>query len=275
MFADTVLSSLNSGFLAEKPLTKAFIEGLLKNSQKFVFENALAPLLENVFSNWQDKGLPQAERKFLRLPYTVTWIESPPQWETHTAKLGFLMLEQFDKLTGIVIWQQPDGLIQTFPFVMLTDLQMADLGDFELPIKFTCFPDDEYHNTSSVHKKIKPTKQDLEHGNSMMQMLLIHLYVLNSKNLIVKTDIPLSEKLQKSRIKRGRLPLYEHKLCRLDLSKKQNTYFIQNGSSKADIRAHLVRGHFKCRKSGIYWWSPFARGNAKAGIIEKDYEVLE
>jgi hypothetical protein len=50
---------------------------------------------------------------------------------------------------------------------------------------------------------------------------------------------------------------------------------VSNGQSaqRADVEAHLVRGHFKRRKSGVYWWSPFVRGTGelkerKAYIIE-------
>lgn len=34
-------------------------------------------------------------------------------------------------------------------------------------------------------------------------------------------------------------------------------------SQRADVEAHLVRGHFKRRKSGVYWWSPFIRGTGE------------
>jgi len=29
------------------------------------------------------------------------------------------------------------------------------------------------------------------------------------------------------------------------------------------MAAHYVRGHFKQRKSGVYWWSPFVRGSGE------------
>lgn len=32
---------------------------------------------------------------------------------------------------------------------------------------------------------------------------------------------------------------------------------------RTDISAHYVRGHFKQRKSGIYWWNSFVRGHGK------------
>jgi len=34
-------------------------------------------------------------------------------------------------------------------------------------------------------------------------------------------------------------------------------------SRRSDISAHYVRGHFKQRKSGIYWWNSFVRGNGE------------
>ncbi len=33
-----------------------------------------------------------------------------------------------------------------------------------------------------------------------------------------------------------------------------------NITQRADIAAHYVRGHFKQRKHGVYWWNPFVRG---------------
>jgi len=34
-------------------------------------------------------------------------------------------------------------------------------------------------------------------------------------------------------------------------------------TSNVGVAAHYVRGHFKQRKSGVYWWSPFVRGNGE------------
>jgi len=45
-------------------------------------------------------------------------------------------------------------------------------------------------------------------------------------------------------------------------------------SRREDISAHYVRGHFKQRKSGIYWWNSFIRGTGevkkrKAYLVEE------
>jgi len=38
------------------------------------------------------------------------------------------------------------------------------------------------------------------------------------------------------------------------------------------MRMHLVRGHFKTRSTGIFWWSPFVRGHGDA-VERRHYEV--
>lgn len=32
---------------------------------------------------------------------------------------------------------------------------------------------------------------------------------------------------------------------------------------RADVQAHMVRGHMKRRATGVYWWNPFMRGKGK------------
>lgn len=32
---------------------------------------------------------------------------------------------------------------------------------------------------------------------------------------------------------------------------------------RTDMQAHMVRGHFKRKKNGIFWWNPFVRGRGK------------
>ena len=48
---------------------------------------------------------------------------------------------------------------------------------------------------------------------------------------------------------------------------------------RADIAAHYVRGHFKQRLGGIYWWNPFVRGkgvpNKREAYVVKTTELTE
>lgn len=41
-------------------------------------------------------------------------------------------------------------------------------------------------------------------------------------------------------------------------------------------RAGLVRGHFKIRQTGLFWWDMFMRNSRNAqtvGVIDKDYSL--
>jgi hypothetical protein len=41
----------------------------------------------------------------------------------------------------------------------------------------------------------------------------------------------------------------------------------------AELRAHFVRGHFKARKTGVFFWSAYRRGNPALGFAHKDYRL--
>ena len=41
---------------------------------------------------------------------------------------------------------------------------------------------------------------------------------------------------------------------------------------RGSVRGHFVRGHFKQRKHGIWWWGDFFRGDP-AHTVEKAYQV--
>ena len=44
--------------------------------------------------------------------------------------------------------------------------------------------------------------------------------------------------------------------------------------SDYEVRQHLVRGHFKLRNGGVYWWRPHLRGNPLLGQVKHTaYEV--
>lgn len=79
------------------------------------------------------------------------------------------------------------------------------------------------------------------------------------------------DKLNKARIKRGKKPLFSYWTLELRGSKTHIT--SHGGGERTPARVHLVRGHIKRRKTGNFWWQPFARGDKKLGVIHKDYKL--
>jgi hypothetical protein len=61
--------------------------------------------------------------------------------------------------------------------------------------------------------------------------------------------------------------------CRLHLDRIASRAGSRIGGDAA-IRSHFVMGHFKARKTGVFWWSPFVRGRKDVGEVVKTYEVV-
>jgi hypothetical protein len=60
------------------------------------------------------------------------------------------------------------------------------------------------------------------------------------------------------------------------MSRSQQRMADARGVNREAARQHLVRGHFKIRKTGVYWWAPFLRGDARHGTIKRhEYEVVK
>jgi hypothetical protein len=88
------------------------------------------------------------------------------------------------------------------------------------------------------------------------------LAMLNTKNPCVEHETVDLTRLNKSRRKLGRTEFLPYRRTRLALSRSQARFAAARGLDREAARAHLVRGHFKIRKTGVFWWSPFLRGNA-------------
>lgn len=84
------------------------------------------------------------------------------------------------------------------------------------------------------------------------------LMVLNSRNIVRYSDPITFEKLNKQRKLKGVPPLHPHREIRLGLSHVQRNRL--GSGSTLELMAHLVRGHFKVRRTGLFWWSPHVRG---------------
>jgi hypothetical protein len=99
--------------------------------------------------------------------------------------------------------------------------------------------------------------------------------MLNSKNPCLDRKPVDLTKLNRSRAKAGRKPLLDHVETRLALSRAQARYAKAAGIDREHARQHDVRGHFKIRRSGVYWWASHVRGDPTRPVERADYEVVE
>jgi hypothetical protein len=97
--------------------------------------------------------------------------------------------------------------------------------------------------------------------------------LLNARNAVETQTVDYG-RLNKARIRRGKLPLLEHKILRIARRQQRRVYVNGARGDYAPMRGHFVMGHWKVRRTGIFFWHPHARGSLKHGSIKKDYEVV-
>jgi hypothetical protein len=96
--------------------------------------------------------------------------------------------------------------------------------------------------------------------------------MMNSRNAIENRPVELYA-LNKSRIKKRKPPFLPYQTTNLRLSQAQTRAMRAGWMSREEAGLHSVRGHFKIRKTGVYWWSPFYRGDPTKPKERQEYVV--
>lgn len=117
-------------------------------------------------------------------------------------------------------------------------------------------------------------KMELEANHNTTLFLRGLLVCLNSRNLFAVCAPENVDKLNRARARTGKLLRVSFSRVRVNLSAVMRRK-TDAASGAGGMRAHLVAGHFKVRKSGVFWWSPFVRGDEQQGkVIREGYQVV-
>lgn len=99
------------------------------------------------------------------------------------------------------------------------------------------------------------------------------LILLNSKNATQTSEPKTFDALNKKRKRFGKKPILSFSDVDVRIG-SPSTAGGQSSEERAAMRRHWVRGHFKVRKTGCFWWSPYARGSIEAGEVRhRQYNV--
>lgn len=110
---------------------------------------------------------------------------------------------------------------------------------------------------------------DIEGEPGVVRSLIM---LLNSKNLTQQLYVEAPKPLNKQREKKGKVPILDHTVIGIKLSPALKRR-VGAGDQNDRARLHAVRGHFKIRKSGIYFWSDHHRGDITKGVVSGSYRV--
>lgn len=113
---------------------------------------------------------------------------------------------------------------------------------------------------------------DIEGEAPFMEAIIA---MMNSKNAVEHVPADLA-KLNRSRAKRGRAPFLDHAVTQLTMSRRMARAVAAGTVTREAASQHDVRGHFKLRRTGVFWWTPFERGDPTRGTIARQaYEVVQ
>jgi hypothetical protein len=234
----------------------------------------------------------RVDMRNLRMPYPVCFIEIMLNVDKQMDKNGNIFVEPIlNSKCAILLVQQEQNSIQCVFFqVSPTDqrwmtlpmiLTIRDLGiDHSkdgLELGYVWFGKDIQHQK---HERIKILSL-VNAINIITQHSITFLRLMSCKNISAE-PIKASEKLNKKRLRNGKLPIFDYYVLNIDPLNKSKHAYHDPSIPLSHNRVHLCRGHFKTftkehpllgRGIGTYWWQPHARGQNKEGIIIKDYKL--
>lgn len=103
---------------------------------------------------------------------------------------------------------------------------------------------------------------------------------MHCKNTVLEVVNP-PDRLNYARLRRGKRPLISYRI--LDIRPINQILEAEGRINQVGLKKalHICRGHFKDytdkglfgKLHGLYWWSPYVRGDIREGIALKDYRV--
>jgi hypothetical protein len=119
-----------------------------------------------------------------------------------------------------------------------------------------------------VSSAIKDVSDELGH-------MIATLVLMNSKNCVEVRPVEPPAKLNKARLKQGKTELLPYSTVEITLNRAaQRAGAGASASEREAMRLHLVRGHFKVRKTGVFWWHHFMRGDETRGVVERKAHTI-
>lgn len=204
--------------------------------------------------------------------YVINWFADWPIMSREEIVTGLNNHASRLRRTGVVNVNRAAWLSNKDEFDAMVELNsMATLTAVPSMLKFI----NVIHEKASFSLRerfMEAAKADIE---GELPKLMSVLCLLNSKNCI-SSELVKFDKLNVKRQRNNKKPLLSYSEVKINLSRRDAMAASGSGMTKEEIRRHIVRGHFKIRKSGVYFWRPFIRGTAKVGEVRRSgYSVVD
>lgn len=123
--------------------------------------------------------------------------------------------------------------------------------------------------------RVTEENQASDMERAFLNQVLPALILLNCRNAVHREVNPAPEKLNKQRAKKGRPAIREFTTVKVHLSGSARRAMATAGRTFTSARdGAFVMGHFKVRRSGIFWWGFHLRGGGPSGAGPRRVRVL-
>ena len=270
------------------------VAGVLKTAQRFVYEPSTASALAQLA-----KSKPETLLEALplcRAPFPVVWLEwpgglgdgKPGPRQIVPLKFGVLIksLNEEGTRLGLLFGYGCGGkktcLVPAGVEIDLLAPTAGCLSPLEAMAKKTTVGLSEMARDFMKIVRIRGgkaledamIKSSMEDIQGELKYVIAALCLLSAKAGVNKEPADLA-KINKRRKINGKRELLSYSTVKIAISLREERAANAVGMTASEMRQHIVRGHFKVRPSGVYWWRPFVRGKANAGtVIRQGYSVL-
>jgi hypothetical protein len=199
----------------------------------------------------------------LKLPYNLISLELKLKFESPNNR------EECETIPAVILCKQLDEGIAFYPFLGPTPNENDNWFCFtEKP----CLLKGQWHEYPSL--QVGPKDQtESEFIGIILNVILNFLSALNCSNAEALDDDLPHEKLNKSRIKKGKTPLFSYKVLTINTQTSHVSSPTTAQGKHNSPRVHLRRGHIRKLPDKNVWVNSCVVGDKKSGIIHKEYLV--
>lgn len=230
----------------------------------------------NKMCSKSDQKIFQEAFDFVRPPYPNTWIE----FSDNNIHYGILISEELNEtgeLSALRVNMLYDYNLKNPDAVPYSDYSRGYIvtkdniavGDRNLnaPLKKDYGITSFFLDMRDRHYGMMRGDRNLEKHSTRFEVkvVLSLLLLLNSRSRMLKITQPKSlKKTFQSEIKPRTIEFDIERL--LEKSKEK----LNSDEAKTHQAEALVRGHFKVRKTGVFWWSPYIRNKKSSTKIDNN-----
>lgn len=286
---------------SDRPKVEARISAMLNpntnlqlQAQRIVFDTDLGVLLYNLYNNKQlglNAVLHNLETK--PLPAQRLWVEWPDAETSEHVRFGVLLEANFD--ARLLIPDDPHFVPQR---QRPSDAALSNSWRFDIVMGHSseCMalltgiitrgmlePFDML--LTSFHRQIFDSADAISNvADFAFKRFAFALFLLSQPKVYSATVVTHHPKLQRSRIKNGKMPLLEYRRVKVLIGETVKRY--QHTSNENDPvqtdgiihrRYHHVLGHFRHyegQRPHTTWIEPYYRGDPKIGVLIKEHDIV-